>query len=291
MRPERALFGLLLGRRLPTVTGTIEVPGVDGQVLIRRDRFGVPCIEAGDDHDAWFGLGFCQGQDRAWQLESLLRVVRGTLAALIGDDGVPVDRVARRIGWHRSAQGQLAVLGDSERAVIEAFAAGVTQGARRGSSRLAHEFTLLRSGPTPYEAADVLGISKLMAFVLSSNWDVELARLAILSRDGPAALACVDPAYEQWAGLFSPEPAGATAALHRLADEIGALTSLTGIGGGSNNWAIAPEHTKSGRPIVASDPHLEPILPNHWYLAHVRTPRWAVAGAALAGTPTFAVAH
>ena len=171
MRPARAMFGLLLGRRLPTVTGTIEVPGVEGQVLIRRDRFGVPCIEAGDDHDAWFGLGFCQGQDRGWQLESLLRVVRGTLAALVGDDGVPVDRVARRIGWRRAAEGQLAVLGDSERAVIEAFAAGVTQGARRGSPRRAHEFSLLRSGPTPYEATDVLGISKLMAFVLSSNWD------------------------------------------------------------------------------------------------------------------------
>ena len=98
MNPARLLSGLLLGRRLPTVAGTIEVRGVEGPVLIRRDRFGVPCIEARDDHDAWFGLGFCQGQDRAWQLESLLRVVRGTLAALVGADGVPVDRVSRRIG-------------------------------------------------------------------------------------------------------------------------------------------------------------------------------------------------
>ncbi|MDQ3766764.1 MAG: penicillin acylase family protein, partial [Actinomycetota bacterium] len=291
MNPARALFGLVLGRRHPTVSGTIEVRGIEGPVLIRRDRVGIPCIEAHDDHDAWFGLGFCQGQDRAWQLEALLRVVRGTLAALIGKDGLPVDRVARRIGWHRSAQSQLGVLGDSERAVIEAFAAGVTEGARRGAARRAHEFALLRSAPTPYEAADVLGISKLMAFVLSSNWDVELARLVILSRDGPGALACVDPAYREWAGLFSPEPAGATAALHRLAEDIGALTSLTGMGGGSNNWVIAPARTASGLPIVASDPHLEPILPNHWYLAHVRTPRWAVAGAALAGTPTFAAAH
>lgn len=291
MNLARALFGLLLGRRRSTVSGTIEVQGIEGPVLIRRDRFGIPCIEAQDDHDAWFGLGFCQGQDRAWQLEALLRVVRGTLAALIGKDGLPVDRVSRRIGWRRSAQGQLGVLGDSESAVIQAFAAGITQGTRRGAARRAHEFALLRSAPTPYEAADVLGISKLMAFVLSSNWDEELARLAILSSDGPGALACVDPAYGEWAGLFSPEPAGATAALHRLAEDIGSLTSLTGAGGGSNNWAIAPARTASGLPIVASDPHLEPILPNHWYLAHVRTPSWAVAGAALAGTPTFAAAH
>ncbi len=66
VNPARALFGLLLGRRHPTVSGTIETHGIEGPVLIRRDRFGIPCIEAQEDHDAWFGLGFCQGQDRAW---------------------------------------------------------------------------------------------------------------------------------------------------------------------------------------------------------------------------------
>lgn len=291
MNLSRALFALLLGRRLPTVSGRLRVPGVEHSVVIRRDRFGIPCIEAQGDLDAWFGLGFCQGQDRAFQLEGLLRVVRGTLAALIGEDGLPVDRLARRIGWHRSAQSQLGVLEASERAVVEAFAAGVTQGARRSGARRAHEFTLLRSKPSGWEAADVLGISKLMAFVLASNWDVELARLMVLSRDGPDALACIDPAYSEWSDLLTPEPLGAPAALERLAADIGALTSLTGTGGGSNNWALGPGRTASGLPIVASDPHLEPILPNHWYLANVRTPGWAVAGAALAGTPAFAAGH
>ena len=39
-----------------------------------------------------FAIGFCQGQDRAFQLEVLHRVARGTVAELIGPPALPVDR-------------------------------------------------------------------------------------------------------------------------------------------------------------------------------------------------------
>ena len=87
-------------------TVTIEVEGVDRPVTIRRDRFGIPHITAENDVDAWFGLGFCQGQDRSFQIETLQRVVRGTTAALIGRDSLDLDRLARRIGFLRAAEAQ-----------------------------------------------------------------------------------------------------------------------------------------------------------------------------------------
>src|SRR6266540_1441069 len=94
----RLLFRLLLGRRLPATRGTRTLVGLNARVEVRRDRWGIPYIEADNDHDAWFALGFCHGQDRAFQLELLLRVVRGTLAELVGGDVLPVDRLSRRIG-------------------------------------------------------------------------------------------------------------------------------------------------------------------------------------------------
>ena len=62
-------------------------------------------------------------------------------------------------------------------------------------------------------------------------------------------------------------------------------------GGGSNNWVVAGARTASGKPLLASDPHLAPTCPPPWYLAHVRTPQWEVAGAGLAGTPGLAIGH
>ncbi|MDE2844830.1 MAG: penicillin acylase family protein, partial [Chloroflexota bacterium] len=65
---SRALLRLLLGSRLPRTGGVLDVEGLRGPVTIRRDRYGIPMIEAEDELDVFFGFGFCQGQDRAVQI-------------------------------------------------------------------------------------------------------------------------------------------------------------------------------------------------------------------------------
>ena len=291
MNIPRLLFRILLGRRLPITSGTLEVPSITRPVLIRRDRYGIPYIEAEGDEDAWYGLGFCQGQDRAFQIETLLHVGRGTLAELVSSEALPVDRLSRRIGFRHAAEQQLKAFDDETRRILEAFARGVTDGARIGCRRPAHEFSLLRAKPTPYLAADVLGVAKLMSFTLASNWDAELARLKILMEDGAEALAALDPTYPEWLPATTPAAALSGSAVDRLAEDLAVFTATIGQGGGSNNWAIAPTRTTTGRAILANDPHLPPSLPPHWYLAHVRTPNWAVAGASIVGTPGFFVGH
>ncbi len=291
MNIPKLLFRLLLGRRLPTTSGTIEVPGVDRPVVVRRDGYGIPYVEAETENDAWYGLGFCQGQDRAFQLEGLVRVTRGTLSELIGARGLPIDRLSRRIGFLNSAERQLEALSPENRDRLDAFARGVNEGSRLGSKRVAHEFTLLRSKPTSYRAADALSLSKLQSFALASNWDVELARLRILKEDGPDALTALDPTYPEWHPVSVPPGAPVGSTLDRLAEDIESLLALTGQGGGSNNWALAPGRTATGRPLLANDAHLAPTLPPSWYLAHIRTPEWVVAGATFVGVPVFPVGH
>src|SRR4030042_815229 len=98
------------GKRLPTLEGTLTVEGVSASIEIRRDRFGVPHIQAADDADAWFGVGFCHGQDRTFQIETRLRIVRGTLAPLLGPAGLPLDRLSCRIGFSHYAGAALEAL-------------------------------------------------------------------------------------------------------------------------------------------------------------------------------------
>jgi penicillin amidase len=54
---------------------------------------------------------------------------------------------------------------------------------------------------------------------------------------------------------------------------------------GSNNWAIGGSRTRTGRPIVANDPHLPLRLPGFWYQATLRGPGYEAAGVTLAGFP------
>src|SRR4051794_5884365 len=128
MKLARLLFGLLLGRRLPRTEGTIRLAGPRAGLRIHRDRWGIPYIEAANDYDAYFGIGFCHGQDRAFQLEVLLRVIRGTVAELVGADAVAIDRLSRRIGFYHASLQQEKVLDADIRTVLEAYALGVSAG-------------------------------------------------------------------------------------------------------------------------------------------------------------------
>ena len=279
----------LLGRRLPRVRGRIRAAGLERPLTIRRDRWGIPHVDAQRASDAWFGLGFCHAQDRAFQLELLLRVGSGTLAELIGPEGLSIDQMSRRLGFRRTAEVQLEAIGPEIREVLEAYAGGINQGLGRGLKRPPHEFALLRRAPSPWTALDVLCFVGLQAFSLSSNWDVELARLKILTDDGPDAVAALDPGYPGWLPVAAPPGAPAGSTLDRLGADLAALQGLVQVGGASNNWAIAGSRTASGRPLLANDPHLAPRLPAPWYLAHLRTPDWEVAGASFVGGPAIPI--
>lgn len=294
MDPARRLFRLALGRRFPTTNGTLTVDGPngpEGPVLVRRDGFSIPYVRAGTETDGWYGLGFCQAQDRSFQLESLLRLARGTLAELVGKTALPLDRLSRRLGFTTGIEEQLAVCRPGIREAVEAYARGVTAGGTAGLPAKAHEFAMLLSQPSPWSGADVMAMARLQSFFFAFNADAELARLKILTEDGPEALADLDPAYPDWMPVSSPPGSLAGEAADRLAEDLGAFSEVLGRGAASNGWALAPSRTATGRPILANDPHMPPMLPSPWYLAQVSTPDWTVAGASLVGAPVFPVGH
>jgi penicillin amidase len=310
---SRLLFRLALGRRLPVTAGELRIRGPVAPVTVRRDKYGVPHIDAESDHDAFFALGFCQAQDRAAQLEVLWRVGRGRLAEWVGPAGLDADRMSRRIGFRRAAEKQLPVLDEFVRGQITAFAAGITAGNTAGLPKKPHEFAILGGEPSAWDAIDVLALLKLQSFLLPSNWDVELARLKILLADGLAAVGELDPTTVSWRSrnLLAPDdPSSAYAVsegadlqehlivntpslpvIDHLVSDLAALQSFAPPSGGSNNWVIAGSRTQSGKPILASDPHLAPSAPPPWHLSHVRTPEWEAAGAQLVGAPGFGIGH
>ncbi len=290
MNLSRLLLRLALGRRLPVRSGELRIPGLTEPITVRRDAYGVPHIEAASETDAHFAHGFCQGQDRAGQLEVIWRVACGRLAEWVGPGGIGLDRMSRRIGFRRAAEKQYAVLIDEARDLLSAFAKGVSAGITLGLPQKPHEFAIVGGEPSPWNGIDVLAVLKLQSFALASNWDVELARLRILLSDGPDALRALDPVS---LSAQAVEPNGIpVSAFDRLVSDLTTLQEfLPFAGGGSNNWVIAGSRTASGKPLLASDPHLGPSSPPPWYLAHIRCPQWDACGAGLAGTPSFAIGH
>jgi penicillin amidase len=133
-----------------------------------------------------------------------------------------------------------------------------------------------------------------MALNLSTNLNFETMRLA-LAAQGLNAAEIEDlmphdddiavPPLPQIAELY-PLRRQATAQQQSAAESVDDIIG----GGASNNWVVAGARTRSGKPLLANDPHLRIAAPSIWYLVHLAIelpsgPPVNVVGATLAGVP------
>ena len=135
----------MLQRPVPRRKGRARLRGLQAEVEVLRDRWGVPHIYASNMRDLVFAVGYIQAQDRLWQMEFNRRVSSGTLAEVLGEPALEYDRMTRRIGFRRVSEADWLEAEATEKAVLEAFSAGVN--AYLESGRLPIEFGLLRYRP------------------------------------------------------------------------------------------------------------------------------------------------
>ena len=55
--------------RLPSLDGTLDLPGLSGPVEVVRDRWGVPHIYSENRNDLFLAQGYVHAQDRLAQME------------------------------------------------------------------------------------------------------------------------------------------------------------------------------------------------------------------------------
>jgi penicillin G amidase len=280
-----AAWHWLARRPLPQRRGTIELRGLEGRVRVRRDRWGVPHIEADAHADLYFAEGFVHGQDRLWQMDFYRRVVEGRVAEMAGEEGLPIDRLMRTLGIRRLAEREEAALDPRLRALLERFCEGVNAAAATATA-LPFEMQLLRLGFSPWRPVDILGLGKLLAFGLSTNWERELLRADMLRALGPELSARLDPTYPADNPVATQEAwSGDGLAIVEQIDAVRRSMGLAAEASGSNNWAVSGSLSATGGPLIAGDPHLPPSMPGIWYQVGLRHGDRFVRGASLPGLP------
>ncbi len=283
-----AAAGALAGFRhvyrgaVPPPDGRLEVPGLAGQVEVVRDVDGVPHIRARTETDALAALGFCHAQDRLWQMEMLRRIVRGTLAELVGGAAIDTDRYVRTLGLAAVAEEEAAALAGDDRLAIEAYCRGVNAWLEARTFRLPLELRLLlHRRVAPWLPADALLGLRLFSLGLGQNWEGEIVRSRLAARLGSARLEQLEPGYP--ADGYTSLPDGAAEAVRR------ALAAKARAGGaegaGSNSWVLSGDRTTTGAPLLANDPHLLLAAPCTWYAADLQWDGERCAGLTSPGTP------
>src|SRR6185295_5067626 len=289
-----ALLAFVLGwwamrRSLPPLDGTANAPGLAAEASIERDSNGRPVITAASRADLAYALGFAHAQDRFFQMDLSRRFAGGELSELFGAVAVGNDTRVRRFGFAAAARAVVEASSADERAVIDAYARGVNAGLAGLDSR-PWEYLLLRAEPRAWTPEDSVLVVYSMWWQLqygSITAEIDRRRLERAAGEGegttPAdAHALIAFLYAGWSDWDTPNYGSGICTAFcghpppmypRLLKFRGPLAAETGAepkAPGSNNWAVAGAHTKSGVALIANDMHLDLGVPAVWYPARLR---------------------
>ncbi len=278
-------FWWLVRRNLPPLDGEAALSGLSATVTVERDALGVPTIRGATRADIARALGYLHAQDRFFQMDLLRRRSAGELSELFGKAAVPLDREIRMHGFRPLARQALALLPPGQRALVDAYTAGVNAGLTALRAR-PFEYYVLRVRPQPWLAEDTLLIGYTMVLDLQDVQNkYELTLAAIQSRYGRAMLDFLAPRGTEFdaaldGGTFpslplpgpeiidlrkrKPEAVAAMPPGLRPARQPAASDEFAS---GSNAFALAGRRTANGSALLADDMHLHLGVPNIWYRA------------------------
>src|SRR5690606_23121712 len=138
----RNSFDALARPSLAQIDGTMPVPGLQEDVQVLRDEWGIPHIHARNRHDPFSAQGLAQAQDRLWQIDMWRRTNEGRLAEILGPAALEHDRLARLLMYRGPWDEEFTSYHADGRAIFEAFADGVNAYIDQIGDRLPVEYRL-----------------------------------------------------------------------------------------------------------------------------------------------------
>ncbi|MFK7754686.1 MAG: penicillin acylase family protein, partial [Sedimentitalea sp.] len=296
----------------------ISVPGLSAPARIQIDTWGMAHIRAETSQDAFFVQGLNAARDRLWQIDLWRKRGLGLLAADFGPGYLMQDRAARLFLYRGDMRAEWAAYGEDAQQICTAFAAGINAGidlVNDGLWALPPEFALMGTSPAKWQSEDVV---RIRTHGLIGNAASELARAQVLRLGDPdidLLRETLNPPVpdSEWAhcadlpadalAVYDLAYAPVTFHTDRLNATLAEASEWSHVDGakqvqrveksmeGSNNWAIAPSHTTTGRAIMASDPHRAHAAPALRYMVHLQAPDLNVIGAGEASTPGIMAGH
>ena len=298
-----------IGKLLNPYTGYLNLVGTDflpnkniytselnDTITIIWDKRRIPHIFAKNQQDLYFAQGYIHAFDRLWQMEFQTMAAGGRLSEIIGEKALDYDRFQRRIGMAEGAKNTLESYENDSLMLplLKSYSDGVNHYINSLSAdKYPIEYKILDYKP---EAWDLYKTSLLYMYM---SWELsgftnDLANTNFIKNYGIEEfekmfswktdfLSPIIPKSKEW--IFSPFKSNKPNNFYMSKSDTNKLLYMPNPNNGSNNFVISGTKTKTGKPILANDPHLTLNLPSIWYENHLVTPDMNVYGVSLLGAP------
>lgn len=246
---------------------TRDLP-LEEEVKLRWNPQLVPFIEAKSDHDAAFTLGLVHYFLRGAQIRVMKHIALGRLAEMAGPMAIGLDQTLRALSLDHAVPEMVRRMDPFARDWLQAFCDGMNHCQIHAPPP--PEFDILGLEPEPWRIHDILAVSRLIG--ADYSWMLLFELLQARRR----------PEFDRLWERFQKHGGG-------LPPDGNPFLARNLMRFGSNSFAAAGRHTRSGSPILANDPHLGFLLPNFWLLAGVRSPSFEMTGMMVPGMPMMAL--
>jgi penicillin amidase len=285
---------------------SITLESLQSPAEIYYDDAGIPYLYANSERDLVTLQGYVHAHDRLFQMEMMRRLALGRIAEMVGRHPIPVrewsvhytglstvefDALLASFRLEQAAQTSREQADPAYVDLAGAFSEGVNEYLRRHRRPL--ELSLLGIRPQPWTSLEPFLIYKAFAFTLALIWQAKLTLFALLERY-PEHASELRALMALPATVGRPQAPWVAQQATRMADFARAGLELAGLnvgGTGSNAWVLSGEHTKTGKPMLALDPHLPLMAPCIAYFQHLEAPGIRLTGYSGAGVPGIVMGH
>lgn len=159
----------------------------EGEIVIKRDSFGVPHVFAPDRRAVSYGAGYALAQDRLWQLHVFRHLGKGELSRILGPLVLDIDQDTRF--WTYTAEERVRRFATWPKRLqedLKAFVAGINAWidvANSDPSKLPFEFTMTGEAPIPpWTVDDSMGLQDFLILTFGAGGGNELQYAALAKR-------------------------------------------------------------------------------------------------------------
>lgn len=297
---------------------TWQVVGLQEEVEIIRDDWGLNHIYAQNQHDLFFAQGYAAAKDRLFQFEIWRRQATGTVAEILGPRELKRDIGTRLFQFRGDINEEMSYYHNDGIEIITAYTDGVNAYINeilQTPESLPIEFKALNILPQKWTPEVVisrhqgllgnigqeLAVGRTVAKIGATktqdlNWfhpkKPDLTLDASISSE-MLEKNILDLYYAYRRGIkFLPED---VIPEYRATNEALALTASDEISDslslGSNNWVVSGAKTGDGNTYMANDPHRTIAVPSLRYMAHLVAPGWNVIGGGEPEIPGISIGH
>lgn len=278
---------------LPPTTGVQPLKGLAQNVSVRRNAMGMPLIESNTFHDALFTLGYVHATDRITQMVTLRLLAQGRLSEMSGSDLLDADRYMRAVNLKKSAGELYKASSPRLKRFFEVYARGVNAYLFRYRDKLPADLAATGYKPEYWKPEDSALIFCLLNFSQSANLPEEISSLMLAQTVSTDKLPWLTPsAPDEKLPLAEAEKLqgiklnGQIPGLAEISKATSQLSDLNLLGAtSSNNWAIGPQRSRSGKSLLASDSHGPLGVPSLFSYVQIRAPKYQASGVTIAGLP------